>query len=187
MDQVDLFRIFTEKLEQADIDYMATGSVASMIYGIPRFTHDLDLIIHLPKEQIASIVSAFPLDSFYAPPEEIIRIEVHRAHRGHFNIIHHESGLKADIYLHVSDPLQKWGLVNKKRINLSDKNGIWVAPPEYVIVRKLEYYREGHSDKHLHDIGGMLEISGDAIDINIIEKWVAHLGLQHQWKQVQEQ
>ena len=31
-----------------------------------------------------------------------------------------------------------------------------VAPPEYVIVRKLQFYHEGGSEKHLRDISAML-------------------------------
>ncbi len=46
---------------------------------------------------------------------------------------------------------------------------------------KLEYYREGHSEKHLHDISGMLEISGDIIDRGIIGEWIERLDLQKQW------
>lgn len=181
MEPANVFRIFTERLERAGICYMATGSVASMLYGIPRFTHDLDLVIDLSAHQVSAINHAFPVNAFYAPPTEVIQIENHRPHRGHFNIIHHQSGLKADIYLHGNDPLQAWGLPRKSRIELPDGDGMWVAPPEYVIIRKLEYYREGHSEKHLHDIGGMLEISSEIIDQAIIRNWVERLDLQKQW------
>jgi len=37
MEQVEVFLVFTRRLEQAGITYMATGSVASMLYGILRF------------------------------------------------------------------------------------------------------------------------------------------------------
>jgi hypothetical protein len=182
MDQVELFLIFTERLEKIGIRYMATGSVASMLYGIPRFTHDLDLVIELSSQQIPGLAEGFPLADFYCPPPEILRIESRRPQRGHFNVIHHDTGFKADIYIHYSDDLQAWGLANKRRIELSAGVGIWAAPPEYVIVRKLEYYREGHSEKHLLDIRGMLEVSGDLIDLVTIQKWIERLDLQQQWK-----
>jgi hypothetical protein len=181
MEPANVFLIFTERLEHAGIRYMSTGSVASMLYGIPRFTHDLDLVIELGPHQVSAITNAFPSDLFYAPPEEVIQVERHRPQRGHFNIIHHATGLKADIYIHGRDPLHSWGLANKNRIEQPDGKGIWVAPPEYVIIRKLEYYREGHSEKHIHDIAGMLEISGDIIKQDIIKEWVARLDLQKQW------
>lgn len=48
-------------------------------------------------------------------------------------------------------------------------------------VRKLEYFREGHSEKHLIDIRGMLEVSGDLIDLPAITAWATKLGLQREW------
>ena len=184
MNPLNIFLVFTKPLETAGIRYMATGSVASMLYGIPRFTHDLDLVIVLGAEQAGTISGAFPPDGFYAPPEEVLKLEAHRHHRGHFNIIHHETGLKADIYIHGRDPLQAWGLKHKTEVALPDGESIWVAPPEYVILRKMEYYREGQSEKHLHDIRGMLDISGDSINKTIIEEWVNRLDLQKQWNLV---
>ena len=184
MEQVKMFFIFTQPLEKAKINYMATGSVASMLYGVPRFTHDLDMVIELPMHKIKSIENAFPLTDFYCPPHEVLQIESCRPKRGHFNIIHNESGFKADIYIHNTDELQAWGLSKKTRVELNNEMGIWVAPPEYVIVRKLEYFREGNSEKHLHDISGMLEVSGDIINQTIINDWITKLGLQAQWKLV---
>jgi len=35
------------------------------------------------------------------------------------------------------------------------------APPEYAIVRKLDYYREGHAEKHVRDIRAMLDVSAN--------------------------
>jgi hypothetical protein len=35
---------------------------------------------------------------------------------------------------------------------------------EYVIVRKLEYYRESGSDRHLRDIAGIVRVSGATIN-----------------------
>jgi hypothetical protein len=184
MEQAEMFLIFTKPLEKSNINYMATGSVASMLYGIPRFTHDLDMVIELPMHQISSIENAFPLSDFYCPPTEVLHVESRRPRRGHFNIIHHKSGFKADIYIHNADHLQEWGLSKKIRIELDSETGIWVAPPEYVIVRKLEFYREGNSEKHLHDIYGMLEVSGDIIDQSIIHNWITKLELKTQWEQV---
>lgn len=183
MHQAEIFLVFTERLEQAGINYMATGSVASMLYGIPRFTHDLDLVIDLPSHLVDALEAAFPLEAFYCPPSEILKLEGRRPRRGHFNIIHHETGFKADVYTHCADQLQAWGLERKKRIELPNGKGLWVAPPEYVIVRKLDYYREGHSTKHIEDIAGMLEISGDTIDISTIEHWVRELHLQAEWQE----
>ncbi len=57
-----------------------------------------------------------------------------------------------------------------------------VAPPEYVIVRKLEYFREGGSQKHLRDIRSMLQVSHDQIDQAALGEWVARQGVTEQWR-----
>ena len=41
MDQSKIFLIFTEPLESAGFEYMATGSVASMVYGMLAVSGDL--------------------------------------------------------------------------------------------------------------------------------------------------
>ena len=58
-----------------------------------------------------------------------------------------------------------------------------VAPPEYVIVRKLEYFREGGSEKHLRDIRSMLSVSEDQIDKPTLNDWVCRCGVEAQWRQ----
>lgn len=64
---------------------MAVGSVTSMIYGIPRFTHDLDIVLLLAVEQAEHLCESFQPDKFYCPPVEVIKIEITRSLHGHFN------------------------------------------------------------------------------------------------------
>jgi len=187
MHQTDLFLIFTDPLESMGIRYMVGGSVASMVYGEPRLTNDIDIIIDLSPAQAGLICSAFPQTQFYCPPEEVIIVESRRLRRGHFNIIDHDTGHKADCYMRGTDPLQDWGLDNRKWIDLSDNRGIWVSPPEYIIVRKLEYFQEGGSQKHIHDISGMLAASAEIIDIDMVNSWITRLHLSAAWQVVRKQ
>ena len=120
-------------------------------------TNDIDMIVHLTDQQALQLPELFPLEQFYCPPVQVILSESRRASRGHFNLIHHDTGHKADIYLRGSDELQAWGLSHRKQASLGPGQSLWLAPPEYVILRKLEFYREGGSSKHLTDIRGMLD------------------------------
>ena len=47
MQELSLYQIFTEKLNSKKIPYAVTGSVASIIYGQPRMTHDIDIVINI--------------------------------------------------------------------------------------------------------------------------------------------
>jgi uncharacterized protein (UPF0548 family) len=66
-------------------------------------------------------------------------------------VIDHVTGFKADIYL-ACDELHAWGMQRRRTILVDDLE-VAVAPVEYVILRKLAYYREGRSGKHVRDIG----------------------------------
>ena len=185
MPEANLFLMFTQRLNTLGVPYMVSGSVAVIIYGEPRLTHDVDLIVVLDRAHIGRLPEVFPPKEFYCPPIEVIVVEAAREQRGHFNIIHHETGFKADVYLSGRDPLHSWGLARARRLEMEGQV-LYVAPPEYVIVRKLEYYREGGSEKHLRDIRSMLEASPEAIQIAELEELVAARGLQEAWRQVQQ-
>jgi len=176
----DPFLIFTRKLGELDLPYMVSGSVAAIFYGEPRMTNDVDIIVVLKSEDVPRLEAAFPMAEFYCPPGEVIRIELERSQRGHFNLIHHQTGLKADIYLSGSDPLHAWGLARTRRVSLQGDT-LTLAPPEYVIVRKLQFYREGHSEKHLRDVHRMLKSLGGDWDRSTLEPMIQQLGLQAEW------
>ena len=175
-----LFAIFTSRLEAAGIPYMVTGSVASMVYGEPRLTHDVDLVVALDEGAIEALGALFPDEEFYCPPLEVVRVEARRALRGHFNIIEHATGFKADVYLVGRDPLHRWAMQRRRSIDYEGQK-LQVAPPEYVIVRKLEYYREGRSEKHIEDIRGMLRHSREDVDFELLASSVADAGLEREW------
>ncbi len=183
MPEHDLFGIFTRRLNALNVCYMITGSVASTIYGEPRFTHDIDMVIELEPEDAERLEEAFPIEEFYCPPSEIIRLEISRSQRGHFNLIHHKTGFKADIYLSGQDKLHLWALNNRKSFE-ADGETFWLAPAEYVIIRKLEYYREGGSEKHLRDISGILSLSSDQIDFGQLLERIYENRLEKEWEKI---
>lgn len=180
----DLFTLFTVPLDAAGIAYMVTGSVASMVYGEPRLTHDVDLVLALQPSSIDALVRAFPGDAFYCAPSEVIRVEAARAQRGHFNIIHHDTGFKADVYIAGRDPLHIDAMARRRAVNVGDVS-IQLAPPDYVILRKLQFHREGGSPKHLQDIRAMLRHSSNLLDLDDLLARVVHLGLDSEWQAVQ--
>lgn len=184
MQQADLFLLFTAPLDSAQIPYMVSGAVASMVYGEPRLTNDVDIIVALAAARANDLDKLFPFSDFYCPPQEVIALEIRRPRRGHFNIIHHETGHKADIYTAGSDPLQAWGLQHRRAIEVIHGKSLWIAPPEYVILRKLEYYREGQSEKHVLDIRGMLDVSGDSLDQVFLQQQIEQMNLLREWQVV---
>jgi len=185
MPEPDLIDLFVAPLGEIGAHYLVTGSVAATLYGEPRATHDIDLVVELSTEHQDALPRVFPADEFYVPPPEVLLEESRREGRGHFNIIHHASGLKADVYLVGSDELHAWAFRNARSYSIGGAE-IHVVPPEYVIVRKLEFYREGRSAKHLRDIRSILAVSPELIDRPVLEDWVRRRGLEAVWEEARE-
>ena len=176
----ELHRLVLGPIERTGIPYMVTGAVAAIAYGEPRLTNDVDIVVDGASRYAPSFTAAFPAADYYVPPQEVLVEELGRPRHGHFNIIHNDTGLRADVYVAGDDPLNAWGMEHR-HAELIGADHIWFAPIEYVIVRKLEYYAEGSSDRHLRDIAAMVRISGDMIDQAKLQRLIADRGLELAW------
>ncbi len=68
-----------------------------------------------------------------------------------------------------------------RRLKPIEDTEVDFASPEDVILKKLDFYRRGRSDKHLRDIAGILKISAGIIDRTYIEAWARKLDLVEEW------
>lgn len=174
--EMEPFIRFVIPLNRGGFRYMITGSIASILYGEIRVTNDVDMVVFLPSRKYLDLPGLFPIEEFYCPPEEVLRAESVRGSEGHFKLIHHESGFKCDIYPAGDDALNLWGLGH---VTMIDYDGVPIplAPPEYVIARKLEYFRMGGGEKHVRDVRAMVQILGNGIDFQVLVEKIADLGL----------
>lgn len=178
---IDTFLIVIKKLESENIPYMVVGSVAAMVYGEPRMTHDMDIVIDLLPQNSKKLEQLFSPEEFYCPPLEVLKAET--THRGQFNLIHHQSGLKIDLMIrklsdHATEEFQR-----RRKVPFWQGTEIYLASPEDIILKKLDFYRQGGSEKHISDIRGILTES--EIDKPYLEKWIRELGLEREWKLLQ--
>ncbi|MDP2207475.1 MAG: hypothetical protein Q8K98_01705 [Bacteroidota bacterium] len=185
MQEHNLFQKFIRPLNELGIKYIVTGAAASIIYGEPRLTNDIDIVIEMENKDVNRFIENFPSSEYYVPPKEIILIEKGRAERGHINLIDQATGFKADIYFVGYNKLSKWALDNYKNYAFSGTT-IRLAPPEYVIAMKLEYYREGGHQKHINDVEAILSNSATIIDFEILNNFIADYALEKEWKVVRK-
>lgn len=183
MTDPSLIALFVRPLNQLGIPYLITGGVASVIYGEPRFTRDIDLVVKLETRSAGRFAAAWPSRKFYVPPVEVIEEEVRRPLHGHFNVSHHDTSMRADIYLSGDDPFNAWALEHPTMRRI-DNDEVCVAPIEAVILSKLRYFQMGGSDRHLTDIRHMLRISGDLVNQGEVERWARRLGVEQEWDRV---
>lgn len=183
MEILDLLEVVVKTFERLDIPYLVTGSIASMAYGEPRLTNDIDIVAGIRERDIQALVTTFPEADFYISDAAIL--EAIRS-KGQFNIIHPESGLKVDIMIRRESAFDDSRFSRARRFAASQSSTANFASPEDIIIKKMEYYKMGGSEKHLRDITGILKISGPIIDIDYIIDWSQRLGLNDIWSAIQK-
>jgi len=181
MELFELLQKVVDVFERLGISYLITGSVAAMAFGEPRLTNDIDIVAAIEDEHVEEIVAAFPSDEFYIS-QETVREAVH--HQGQFNIIHPASGIKVDVIIKQDSPFDNSRFGRVHRIHPAESYQANFAAPEDVIIKKMEYYEAGGSEKHLRDITGILKISGDIVDWDYITAWAKRLNLTEVWDAV---
>jgi len=173
---MELFELLQKVIgvfENLSIPYLVTGSVASMAYGEPRLTNDIDIVADIPLSHIPALLAAFPKEEYYID-EEMIRDAIHRT--GQFNIIHPASGLKVDVIIKQDIPFDQSRFERGRKI-FPGPYPAYFASPEDVIIKKMEYYKLGGSEKHLRDITGIFKISWESLDREYISQWATQLDL----------
>lgn len=172
-----LLKIAADFFESARVNYCVVGSIASIAYGEPRFTNDIDLVADLALNHLPQLVATFPPPDFYLS-ESAARDAI--VGRRQFNIIHLPSGMKIDVILPAASEHARMELTRARRLNGEDDFSAWFAAPEDVILGKLRYYQLGGSDKHLRDISAILKIQ-TSLDSEYLAHWVHRLGLTAEW------
>lgn len=181
MEPSELLGAIAAKLDALGIEYLTTGSMASIVYGEPRLTNDIDLVVRIHAEDADRLCAAFPETDFYVSRESA-REAV--ACGSQFNVIHPASGLKIDFMVAAADDFNRSRFERGRSIEIVPGITVRFASPEDVIIRKLQYFQEGGSDKHLRDIRGILRLCDDPVDAAYIERWIDRFGVRAQWEQV---
>lgn len=175
---LEVLKEVVQLLEKGEIEHYLVGSLAAMYYGRPRFTNYIDLVVQIKASQISVFVQLFDIDDYYCPPQEIISDEVIR--RGAFNLIHQKSGVKIDVILTKPTPFSECEMGRRQKVQILPGFEAFIATAEDIILKKLDFFREVGSEKHLLDIRSIL--SETAIDSQYLKEWIEKLGLQREWK-----
>jgi Nucleotidyl transferase AbiEii toxin, Type IV TA system len=184
MEQIELIRHAVKTLDTLAVPYAIVGSWGSGIYGEPRFTRDIDIVLDLNLALVTQFCAAFPNGEFYLS-EAAVRDAVRT--RLQFNMIHPGSGNKVDFILTRPDSWNSGQLQRRRRIELRlgpEAFDVYVAAPEDVILGKLWYFAEGGGDRHLRDIAGILRVTGDGVNRAEVERWATKLGYLEIWQQI---
>ncbi|HAH45016.1 hypothetical protein [Gimesia sp.] len=174
-----LMQSVVDFLERESVPYRIVGSIASIIYGEPRFTNDVDILVDLPESKIELLCHQFSPPDYHVSPDAA-REAI--AARKQFNIIHLPSGFKADLILTIDTEFGRLDISQGRRISSQGFFNALFASPENVILKKLIFFQGGGSDKHLRDCASILLVQGSEIDQEYLRYWSEKLEVAEELK-----
>ena len=164
--------------ERLGIPYLIGGSLASAVYGIVRATMDADLVADIKSSHISSLVSLLE-NEFYIDGEMILDAIQHNSS---FNLIHLETMFKVDVFVlkQRSFDINQMQRRISQPVGDSPEDRAFFSTAEDIVLAKLEWFRAGGetSERQWRDILGMLDIQGERLDFEYLQKWAAILGIQ---------
>ena len=169
---------FAALLDAAGVPYMLTGSFASGYHGAPRASQDIDIVIAPTPASLDCFLASLPEDRFYVSRDAAL--DAHRR-QSLFNVVDFASGWKVDFIYRKGRP---FSITEFDRRSPRDFGGrrVFLASAEDVLLAKLEWAKLSESERQLEDAAGILRVQGKALDRTYVGRWVAELGLEHQWK-----
>jgi len=167
--ELDVLRIVSERLETARIPYMLTGSYALAYYTTPRMTRDLDLVVSLGEDDVGTIVKVFEAD-FYIDADD-----VHSAVLSQrlFNLMHLASGIKVDLIVRKGSEYRQVEFARRLEVTMAGVK-TWIVSREDLILSKLVWASDSHSELQHRDVRSLLD---DSVDHEYLEQWAGRLGV----------
>ncbi len=156
---------------------MLTGSMAMNYYAQPRMTRDIDIVVALTPRDTDAVVQLFTPD-YYVSREAVSSSIMHESL---FNLIHNESVIKVDCIVRKRSPYRLIEFKRRQRITIEDFT-TWIASKEDLIISKLWWAKDSHSELQLRDVKNLAATGCDA---GYIEDWTRELGLLNLWQECQ--
>jgi len=171
-DEIGLLVSLAKQLESAGFNYMVTGSMAMALYGMPRMTRDIDIVIQIAVPEVDRLTALF--EDEFCLDSSAIRKAVDN--RGMFNIIHYEQVLKIDFVVRKEEPYHIEEFERRQKISVADQV-VSVVSREDLVLSKLVWSKNSGSALQYGDVRQIIKMSGDALDWDYLNTWACTLGI----------
>ncbi|MDE0928192.1 MAG: hypothetical protein OSA06_05465 [Acidimicrobiales bacterium] len=171
MIQYELLKKVIECLEKAEIDYMVAGSTASSLYGEPRMTRDIDVVVNPTPETIEVFVAVLSGAELYVG-DAVAAV----AHQTMFNILDNASGWKIDLIIRKDRLFSETEFSRRQPVNFAGEK-IFFATLEDTILAKLEWGQRSGSERQMGDVVAMLKANQKSVDHQYLDYWADNLGV----------
>jgi hypothetical protein len=176
MNQTKALTQFISDLNSLHVPYMITGAYAVSYFGLPRATHDLDIVIEIGPANVDSVVKKFSrgyvVDKGMA--ENAVR------YRTHFSMIHTKSDLKIDLWVLKGTEDEARKFARRKKVSLLGVPTNIISA-EDIVITKLEWFKRSKNTKHLDDAMGIIKVQAGKLNREYIKRTLEKLGIKKYW------
>lgn len=167
-------------LDLVGIPYFVTGSFASSAHGVPRSTNDIDIVIAPSQEQLEQLLQQFPRSDFATDREDALDALTRKSL---FNIVDCSSLWKVDFIIRQPTPFDASRFARRTIVEIAGVP-LYTASAEDILLTKLWWAKLGESERQMNDAAGIIEVQGEKLDVEYVERWVAVLELGAEWAEV---
>lgn len=152
-----------ELLEENGVDYMLVGAFSSNIYGVPRSTNDVDIVVAFGNIQVVEFCGLLG-DEFQLDRQMMLEGFTGSAR----NVVQHlPTGFAIELFRLNDDPHHQERFARRRRHPISDLGrDVWVSTGEDVVIQKIRWGRR----KDLDDVVNVLSVSGRNLDWDYIRR-----------------
>lgn len=165
----ELLKKIANILEELKIPYAVTGGFAVSVWGRPRYTADIDIIVELLEKNIKPLAKKLlEIEKDVYVDEDMIKDAL--LHKSEFNFIEPDFGLKVDFFVKDNTPYNKLKIKRKIKQDIFGQDVFFVSP-EDLILSKLLWGKESESFKQQADVKTILENKKLKLDFKYLESW----------------
>jgi len=155
-----------DALNSGGINYMIVGSYSTNFYGVPRATHDADIVIELTNQSMSALRDRLGPDFIFDPQMAFETITA----TSKFVVKMISPPFKVELFLLSNDPHDLERFARRKKVRLCNRD-VYMASLEDTIIMKLRWGRGGGRRKDLDDIVKVLGVQAKDIDYAYLRGW----------------
>ena len=153
-----------DALTAAGLPHMVTGGLVANAHGIPRSTHDADIVVQVQGGDFAAFARSLPamlqldpqisFETITGSQRQIVALK--------------GSPFRIELFFLGTDPHHQERFQRRVWKCLPDlEREAWIATAEDMVIQKVRWNR----DKDRDDARNILAVQGDALDFAYIERW----------------